>query len=107
MNDPFSLEGGRILVTGASSGLGRATALLAGRMGARVILNGRDAARLEETRAQLTGEGHRVETRDLRDTPGIPEWLARIAAEAGPLTGLAHAAGIQIVRPLRMLDDTV
>jgi len=107
MIHPFSLEGARILVTGASSGLGRATALLASRMGAQVILNGRDAARLEETRAQLTGKGHRVEPRDLRDTAGIPEWLTRLAAETGPFTGLAHAAGIQIVRPLRMLDDAV
>ncbi len=107
MSHPFSLEGARILVTGASSGLGRATALLAGRMGAQVILTGRDVARLEETRAQLSGEGHRVEPRDLRDTAGIPEWLTGLATESGPLTGLAHAAGIQIVRPLRMLDDEV
>ena len=107
MIHPFSLEGGRILVTGASSGLGRATALLVARMGAQVVLTGRDAARLEETRAQLEGTGHRMKVRDLRDTAGIPEWMVRLAAESGPLTGLAHAAGIQTVRPLRVMDDTV
>ncbi len=106
MSHPFSLEGARILITGASGGLGRATAVLAAQMGAQVILTGRDAARLEETRAQLTGEGHRVEPRDLRDTAGIPQWMAGLA-ETGPLTGLVHAAGIQIVRPLRLLDDAV
>jgi NAD(P)-dependent dehydrogenase (short-subunit alcohol dehydrogenase family) len=76
-------------------------------MGARLILTGRDASRLEETQAQLNGEGHRVEPRDLRDTAGIPEWLSALAAQAGPLTGLVHAAGIQVVRPLRVLDDAV
>jgi NAD(P)-dependent dehydrogenase (short-subunit alcohol dehydrogenase family) len=35
----------------------------------------------------------------------VPEWLTRLASECGPLTGLAHAAGIQIVRPLRALDE--
>lgn len=107
MNHPFSLEGSRILVTGASSGLGRATALLASRMGTKLILTGRDVARLEETRALLSGDGHRAAACDLRATEEIPAWLKQVAAETGPLTGLAHAAGIQIVRPLRMLDDAV
>jgi NAD(P)-dependent dehydrogenase (short-subunit alcohol dehydrogenase family) len=106
MNHPFSLEGSRILVTGASGGLGRATALLASRMGAQVILSGRDAARLEETRAQLSGDGHHVAPCDLRSTD-IPAWLKELTAENGPISGLAHAAGIQIVRPLRMIDDSV
>lgn len=107
MTGPFSLEGHRILVTGASGGLGRATAVLAGRMGAQVILTGRDGARLEETRALLDGTGHGVEVRDLGDTAAIPAWMAGLCARYGPLTGLAHAAGIQIVRPLRILDDAV
>jgi NAD(P)-dependent dehydrogenase (short-subunit alcohol dehydrogenase family) len=76
-------------------------------MGAQLIIIGRDAARLEQTLAQLEGDGHRAERRDLRDTAGIPEWLARLASDIGPLNGLAHAAGIQIVRPLRSLDESV
>ena len=75
-------------------------------MGAQLILSGRDPARLEETRGQLSGGGHRVEPCDLRGAD-IPAWLKKVTAEAGPLSGIAHAAGIQTVRPLRMLDDAV
>lgn len=107
MTPPFSLAGKRILVTGASSGLGRATAVLASQMGARVVLTGRDAARLEETRAQLGGEGHHAASRDLRATGEIPGWMKQLTSEVGTLDGVAHAAGIQIVRPVRVLDDAV
>ncbi len=107
MQHPFSLAGARILVTGASSGLGRATAIMASRMGASVVLSGRDQARLEETREQLDGAGHHAAAFDLRDTSGIPDWLQRLASLTGTFHGLAHAAGIQIVRPLRMLDEAV
>ena len=45
--NPFSLEGRTVLVTGASSGIGRATAIECSRMGAKVLLTARDKARLE------------------------------------------------------------
>ena len=76
MSHPFSLEGARILVTGASSGLGRATALLAARMGAKVILTGRDAARLEETRSQLSGTGHHAESQKHRNGAAFCDLLS-------------------------------
>lgn len=56
--NPFSLEGKTILVTGASSGIGQATAITCSKMGARVIITGRNEARLQETFDSLTGEGH-------------------------------------------------
>ena len=55
--DPFSLTGKRILVTGASSGIGRQTAIACAEMGAQVLITGRNAERLAETLAALTGEG--------------------------------------------------
>ena len=56
--DPFSLDGKRILVTGASSGLGRAIAIACSQRGAAIVATGRDEARLHETIAALYGAGH-------------------------------------------------
>ena len=56
--NPFSLEGKTVLVTGASSGIGRAAALRISRLGGICILSGRDENRLEETRHAMQGEGH-------------------------------------------------
>jgi NAD(P)-dependent dehydrogenase (short-subunit alcohol dehydrogenase family) len=105
VSHPFLLDGLRILITGASGGLGRATAILSSRMGAKVILTGRDRGRLEETNALLSSTGHHIEERDLKLTSEIPGWLKRIAVEAGPLHGVVHAAGVQVVRPVRVVDD--
>ena len=56
MYNPFSLEGKTILVTGASSGIGRATAIECSRMGAKVIITARNEERLKETLEQLEGD---------------------------------------------------
>lgn len=53
VHDPFTLKGKTILVTGASSGLGRQTAITCAQRGARLIITGRDAKRLEETYTRL------------------------------------------------------
>ena len=58
--NPYSLEGKTILVTGASSGIGKATAIECSKLGARVVITGRDEARLQQTLSSLEGEGHVV-----------------------------------------------
>ena len=56
--NPFSLAGKAILVTGASSGIGRAIAIECSKMGARVIITGRDSGRLNITYSELSGHDH-------------------------------------------------
>jgi NAD(P)-dependent dehydrogenase (short-subunit alcohol dehydrogenase family) len=105
MNDhPLDLNGRVILVTGASSGLGRATAILLSRLNARLIIAGRNAERLAETRAALQGGPHGAEVFDLAQADQIPRWIKGLAAQYGPLSGLAHLAGILSARPLKVLD---
>ena len=58
MNNPFSLSGKTILVTGASAGIGRGIAIACAGMGALVVLTARNAERLQETLSMLEGEGH-------------------------------------------------
>jgi NAD(P)-dependent dehydrogenase (short-subunit alcohol dehydrogenase family) len=91
--NPMSLEGKKILVTGASSGIGRATSQLISRLGGTVILLARDEKRLKETSASLEGEGHAFYVFDLMAVDDIPAWLKKITKEQGPINGFFHAAG--------------
>lgn len=108
---PMDLSGRTILVTGASSGIGRETALLLGTLGARVVLTGRDAGRLAETHERLNAietnaQGHHAEPFDLAmDVERIPAWMLDLANKLQtPFHGIAHCAGIHNQRPVRMLD---
>lgn len=105
MINPLELAGRTILVTGASSGIGRETAHLISQLGARVVLVGRNEQRLSETLQLLDGGGHRVEPFDLSSTDEIPRWLKGISASSGPLHGLVHCAGVIKLRPLRVLTS--
>lgn len=88
--NPFSLEGKIIMVTGASSGIGRGIAVTCSKMGATLIINGRNKNRLQETLMQLEGEGHVVVSGDLTDSTTLIEMLEKIPK----LDGVVHCAGI-------------
>ncbi|WP_035693625.1 SDR family NAD(P)-dependent oxidoreductase [Azospirillum halopraeferens] len=102
--NPMEMTGRHVLVTGASSGIGRASARLLAGLGARVTLNGRDAARLEESLADLPGSGHAASPFDLTDLDAVPARVRAVAEAGGPLDGLAHCAGVQETRPIRSFD---
>jgi NAD(P)-dependent dehydrogenase (short-subunit alcohol dehydrogenase family) len=100
--NPMDLTGRAVLVTGASSGLGRATAILVSRLGGRVLLVARNSDRLAETLQSMEGDGHALLSFDLNDTEAIPKLVAEQAATFGPFAGLVHAAGVVLLKPLRM-----
>ena len=79
-----------ILVTGASSGIGRAIAVACAEKGMNVILTGRNIARLEETRARMSGEGHLILPADLTDEAQ----RKTLAMQVPILDGIVHCAGI-------------
>lgn len=85
-----------ILVTGASSGIGRACALALGKEGARVVAAGRRAERLEETAKAIRAAGSECEivTGDVRDQATCEAWVKTAAARFGGLDGLVNAAGV-------------
>ena len=102
MYNPFTLKGKTILVTGASSGIGRATAVECSRMGALVIAHGRDAARLDETMSMLEGTGHVSICADLTDE----EQVRYLTGGLRPVDGLVHCAGMSALKPIQFLKDS-
>ncbi|WP_426190418.1 SDR family NAD(P)-dependent oxidoreductase [Massilia sp. DWR3-1-1] len=99
---PFHLRDKRILVTGASSGIGRAIAIECARAGATVIASARDVQRLADTMAAM-GEGEHISMcADLADAGQ----MAALVARAGAIDGVVHAAGIQGLTPMRMMRQS-
>jgi len=98
----YSLTGKTILVTGASSGIGRSTARLLSEQGGRIILTGRNSERLSETLSVLTGSGHLAVTADLSTEDGVRHLFSEL--KEIELSGLVHAAGTQSTLPLRVVS---
>ncbi len=89
--DKFSLKGKTILVTGASSGIGRAIAIASAEAGANVILTGRNMSRIEETLRMMRGvANHRIISADLTDTAQRQSLVEQVSL----LDGVVHCAGI-------------
>src|ERR1700754_2365409 len=101
--NPFSLAGKRVLVTGASSGLGRASALTFARMGAEVIATGRDTERLTEVAAALAQASPAPHLTLRADLTDATEREALLDALGGPIHGVLHSAGISRLSPIRMV----
>lgn len=104
MYNPFSLAGKRILITGGSSGIGRQCAIDCSRMGAKVVIIGRDEKRLQETLLQMEGKGHAYRVFDLNQTNCIAELIAEIVLQTGKFNGFVHAAGVETTKPLKLLS---
>ena len=101
MNNPFSLLEKTILVTGASSGIGRGIAIACAGMGAQLILTGRNITRLQETLASLEGEGHSYIAADLTDAKERTALVEQLPA----LHGVVHCAGVGSRVPCKMLTQ--
>ncbi len=98
--NPFSLEGRTVLVTGASSGIGRTTAIECSQMGANVIITGRDQTRLDEVFSELEGEGHQAVIADLTQE----EQLQGLLEQLPVVDGVVLCAGQGTVVPFKMAD---
>lgn len=101
-NNIFRLEGKKILVTGASSGIGRATAIECSKAGATVYLTARNSDRLEQTLADMEGCNHKIITADLTSL----EDINNLVREIDILDGVAFVAGINDKMIIKKIDDT-
>lgn len=100
-NNPFTLAGKTILVTGASSGIGQSTAIECSKMGAKVVITGRNAERLNETFLQLEGEGHTQILADLN----VESDIENLVSECPILDGLVNNAGRGKSKPVNFIKS--
>ena len=93
---PFDLSGSQALVTGSGSGLGLAIARGLARAGARIVLNGRNRAKLESAAAMLAGEGVAapIAAFDVTDADAVDHAVAGVVREHGPIDILVNNAAV-------------
>ena len=99
--NPFSLQDKKILITGATSGIGRSIAIECSKMGAVLFITGRDEARLKETFESLTGEKHKAIIAELSSD----EDLDMIVDKVDKLDGVVFNAGILKNIPLKLIKE--
>jgi len=100
MND---LKDKNILITGASSGIGKTCAIECSKAGATVHLVGRDLKRLENAFTLLCGDGHSYHELDVTDTSKLNIMIDGIVEKTGKISGFIHSAGYQITTPLQAM----
>ena len=101
MYNPFSLEGKTILVTGASSGIGKATASECSKAGAKVYLTARNEERLARTLTEMENEGHRIIKADITSVEDIQNLVDSVEV----LDGVALIAGINDKMIVKKIDE--
>jgi len=101
MYNPFSLQGKTVLVTGASSGIGKATAIECSRMGAKLIIVARNEERLLECFSELEGLGHQMILADLTHL----EDIERLVTSVPSLDGVVNNAGIVKMLPVQYINE--
>lgn len=100
MYNPFDFTGKKIIVTGASSGIGRGVSVELSKQGAKVVLIGRNEERLDETLSFMDGEGHIKFCVDLVEEEDLAPLFKEITADGIKLSGLVHCAGVTSVDPV-------
>lgn len=101
MTNPFSLTGKTIMVTGASAGIGRGIAIACAKMGAQVVITGRNQERLQETLSQLEGDNHSIIIADLTNE----KERTALVTQLPMLDGMVQCAGVGSRVPCKMLTQ--
>ena len=99
--NPFSLAGKTILVTGASSGIGRATAIECSKLGGRIIITARNKERLENTLSAMAGEGHEMRICDFSNEQKLKEMIEDLPV----IDGLVNNAGFTKAKPIPFIKE--
>jgi len=103
-NNPFSLENKRILITGASSGIGKEIAIQSSNFGASLYITGRNKERLDNTNELLSGlSSHQAFIGDLTENQFLDDLISNLE----PIDGIVFNAGIMKLLPLKSMTDAI
>lgn len=94
-----------VLITGASSGIGKQTAIFFSQQGAQVVITGRNKERLTDTLSQLEGDNHFALCANLDSPDDIEQLIKTAVTQMGPLDGVVHCAGVQKTLPVKVLKE--
>ncbi len=101
----IDLSNRKLLISGASSGIGRATAVLTAELGATVVLCGRNSEELEVTRSMMKqSERHQMITFDITDFEAYASVFDEAVADGVKLNGMVHCAGMAKAVPLKVMS---
>lgn len=103
MINPLDLSGKNILVTGASSGIGKGIAVFLSKIGANIIMVARNEDKLEAVMKELEPGSHSYYLYDLSNLDGIEKMMDNVLKDGRKLNGLVHSAGISKTVPLQYL----
>lgn len=106
MNSLFNLEGKNIIITGASSGIGRQCAITASKLGANIILIARNKKRLEKTYSRLKEGDHLLFSQDITEYDKLEEIVKKSVETIGKISGFVHSAGIEMTLPLKSMEPS-
>lgn len=94
-----------IVISGASSGIGKATAIICSELGAKIALVSRSEEKLLQVREELLPNEHHVFSCDLSETSSVKDLVANIYNAMGVIDGLVYASGEEYTCPLKILDN--
>lgn len=94
-----------IVITGASSGIGKSCAVLCSQLGAKVAMVSRNEEKLLEVKKELSGEGHQIFPFNLMNYDSFDDLVANIVNGMGKISGLVYSAGVEYTRPLKVINN--
>ncbi|EPR13625.1 SDR family NAD(P)-dependent oxidoreductase [Ruminiclostridium papyrosolvens] len=103
MKNPMDLSGKNILVTGASSGIGKGIAIYLSKVGANIIMAARNEGKLKETFNELEPGNHSYYLIDLNNLDEIEDMIDNICSDGRKLNGIVHSAGISSTIPIQYI----
>ena len=106
MNSIFSLKNKNILITGASSGIGRQCAITFSQLAANIILIARNEERLKDTFDKLDKGNHLIISQDITEYNKLEEVVNTAVDKIGRISGFVHSAGTEVTLPLRSMKPS-
>lgn len=104
MWNPFDFSGKKIVIAGATSGMGKAAAVKLSRQGAEVCLIGRNQDKLNEVKKELSSDGGRCYVKDFSEPGGFQEIFDDFIADGKKIDGLVYCAGMAKILPISLLS---